>query len=71
MLDFIKNISPTELIIIVVIFILLFGAKAVTSLARTGGETVKEIKKVKREFTKALEDDDSKPSKSQRKGVAK
>lgn len=58
MLDFIKNISPTELIIIVVILIVFFGGKAITSLARTGGKTVKEAKKIKKEFIQSLDDDD-------------
>ena len=61
MFDFIKNISPTELIIIVVILLVLFGAKVMRNLARTSGETVKEVKQIKKGFTRALEDDDSKP----------
>ena len=64
MFDFIKNISPTELLIIVLIFVVLFGGKAIAGrLARTGGETVKEIKKIKKEFTNAI-DDDYKPGKN-------
>lgn len=62
MFNFINNIGPTELIIIVLILIAFFGGKAITILARRGGETVREAKKVKNEFTKALEEDD-KPSK--------
>ena len=59
MFDFIKNISPTELIIVAVILLVLFGGKAIAMrLAKTSGETVKEIKKVKKEFTKAIEDDE-------------
>lgn len=58
MLDMIKNIGPTELLIIVIILIVFFGARATRGLARTSGETVKEIKKVKKEFTKALEGDE-------------
>ena len=48
MFEFIKNISPTELGIIVVILIILFGSKLIIGLARTSGETVKEIKKIKK-----------------------
>lgn len=62
MFDFIKNISSTELILIVIILIVLFGPKLIKALGRTSGETLKEVKKVKKEFTKAIEDDDSKPS---------
>lgn len=58
MFDFIKNISSTELIIIVLILIVLFGGKAIVGLGRTSGETVKELKNIKKEFHKALEDDD-------------
>jgi TatA/E family protein of Tat protein translocase len=66
MFNFIKNISPTELIIIATILILIFGSKAVTKLGRTGGETFKEMKKIKRSFTEAIEDDEP-----QKKGVSK
>ena len=56
MLNFIKNISQTELIIIIVLILLFFfGSKVVRGLAKTGGETVKEIKKVKKTFTEAVE----------------
>lgn len=58
MLDYIKNIGPTEIIVLAVILILIFGAKALTGLARTGGQTVKEIKKMKKEFTSAANEDD-------------
>lgn len=57
MFNFIRNIGTTEIIIIVLILIVLFGAKAMVKLGKTSGETVKELKKVKKEFTDALEDD--------------
>ena len=60
MFDFIKNISSTELIIVLVILIVFFGGKAITGLARTSGETVKEMKNIKKEFTQALGSDDGK-----------
>ena len=50
MFDFIKNIGPTELIVVLLILIVFFGGKAITRLARTGGETINEVKKVKKEF---------------------
>lgn len=56
MFDFIKNISPAELILIVLILVVLFGARAIVKLGKTSGETVKEVKKIKREFTKTLDD---------------
>lgn len=58
MFDFIKNISSTELIIIVLILVVLFGAKVIIGLGKASGETVKEIKNIKKEFTNAIEDDD-------------
>lgn len=60
MFEFLKNIGPTEIIVIAVILVLIFGAKAITGIARTGGQTVKEIKKIKKEFTNAVNEDDSK-----------
>lgn len=63
MFDFIKNISPVELVIVLVILLLLFGTKIMTNLGRATGETVKEIKKVKKSFGDALEDNqEKKPS---------
>lgn len=60
MLDFVKNISSTEIIVIALILVMLFGAKVVTNLARTSGQTLKEAKKVKKSFVESLEDTDQK-----------
>lgn len=60
MFDFIKNISTTELIIIVIILIVLFGGKAMIGFGKTSGETVKELKKIKKEFSDAVNGDDGK-----------
>ena len=57
MFDFIKNISSTELIILVLILVVLFGGKIVTNLAKTSGESVKEMKKIKKEFTETILDE--------------
>jgi TatA/E family protein of Tat protein translocase len=59
MLSFLKNLSPTEIAVIALIVIVLFGAKLVTGLARAGGATLKEMKKIKKNFTEAVEDGDS------------
>ena len=61
MFNFIKNISPLELGAIGLIAVALFGAKIVTNLGKTGGETFREIKKIKKTFTEAVEDDDKSP----------
>lgn len=62
MFEFIKNISPMEMGIIVLILIILFGSRLIIGFARTSGETVKEIKKIKKTFTHAVEGGDSKSS---------
>lgn len=65
MFNFIKDISLTEIIIVVLILVVLFGGKAIASrIARTSGKTVKEAKKIKKEFTDAVEEDDDKPAKN-------
>ena len=64
MFNFIKNISPIEIAVVALLLILLFGARAVVGLGKASGETVKEIKKVKREFVSALEGKNNEPSKS-------
>jgi len=58
MFNFIKNISPTEVLIIALILVVIFGSKIVTGLGRTGGQTLKEIKKIKKSFTEAIEDEE-------------
>lgn len=60
MFNFIKNIGPTEWIIIAVVVVLLFGGKIATKLGRASGETFREIKKVKKSFTDAVSDDNDK-----------
>jgi sec-independent protein translocase protein TatA len=54
MFNFLRNIGPTELIIIGVILIVFFGAKRIAGLGKAGGETVKEFKKIKKEFSGAV-----------------
>lgn len=52
-MNFIKNIGTTEIIIIFLVVLLLFGGKKLNELARGLGESTKEVKKVKDELTKA------------------
>lgn len=56
MFNFIKNIGPTELIIIGVILIVFFGSKRIVELGKSAGETTKEFKKIKKEFGSAVEE---------------
>lgn len=60
MFGFLKNISSTELIILGAIVVLIFGSKFLISLGKTGGETFKEMKKIKKNILEAVEDDEPK-----------
>lgn len=61
--NFISNISPVEIGVIILILVMFFGSRIVTGIAKTSGETVREIKKIKKSFTESLEDDDDKKDK--------
>jgi Sec-independent protein translocase protein TatA len=65
MFNFLKNLSPIEVGIIVLILVILFGATFVTRLAKTSGKSFKEIKKIKQTFTEAVEGDDDTPLKKE------
>jgi len=58
MFNFLKNLSPTELGILIAIIVILFGGKAIMSIARTAGESFREIKKINKNFKEAISDDD-------------
>lgn len=60
MLNFFKNLSPTEIAVIALIIIVFFGSKVVIGLGRAGGSTLREMKKIKRNFTEAIEDEPEK-----------
>lgn len=51
MLAFLKNISPTEWTIIALILVVFLGRSTVIKLGKTGGETLKEIKNIKKSIT--------------------
>lgn len=63
MLDFIKNISPVEWAVLVLILFLLFGRKFLTNLGKASGETVREVKNIKKSFNEAVEGEEEKPKK--------
>lgn len=52
------NLGPTELIIILIIFMLLFGAAKLPKLARSLGESSREFKKG---LAEGAADEESKP----------
>jgi Sec-independent protein translocase protein TatA len=60
MLDVLKDVSPTELILLIAILVILFGSKAIINLGKTGGETIRELKNIKKELTDAIKGDDVK-----------
>ncbi|MEK7497869.1 MAG: twin-arginine translocase TatA/TatE family subunit, partial [Patescibacteria group bacterium] len=51
MLNFFKNIGPTEIVVLVIIVLIFFGSKIAVKFGKASGETVREIKKIKDEFT--------------------
>jgi len=44
------GLGPTELIIIAVIILLIFGAKRLPGIGKTLGETLKEVRNIKKEI---------------------
>lgn len=54
MMQFLRNIGPMEWALIALILIILFGSKVVKALGRTGGETFREIKNIKKSFTEGI-----------------
>lgn len=63
MIEFLKNISPIEWVVILLVLVILFGRGIVTRLGRASGETVKELKNVRKSFTDAVEGEDKKEEK--------
>ena len=47
MFNFLNNIGPTEIIIGVLVIIIFVGSKKMNELAKTAGESAKELKKAK------------------------
>ena len=55
-----SNLGTTEIIIIAVVLLVLFGGKKLPELARGLGQSGKELKKAKAELEKALTDNHKK-----------
>ena len=51
---FLPSLGPTEMVIIFVLVMLLFGAKKIPELARGIGKSLGEFKKAKTDFEKEL-----------------
>lgn len=61
MLGFLQQLGPTELILILVIILLLFGAKKLPEMARSLGRSSKEFKQG---LSEGAQDDDAEGSES-------
>ena len=62
MLAFIGSLGPTEIGIILLIVLLLVGAKRLPELARSLGQGVKEFRKSVKDIGEDADNDDSGPS---------
>lgn len=49
MLGFLRNIGPTELIVLFALIVFFFGSKIAMKIGKSGGETLREMKKLKKE----------------------
>lgn len=56
MFDFLRNLGPTELIVLGVILVVFFGSKKIVELGKTAGETAKELKKAKKELVQTVDE---------------
>jgi len=64
------GLGSAELLIIAVVVLIFFGSKKLNELARGLGESTKEVKKVKKEYEKAVSgkfDDEEKPKTESKK----
>lgn len=66
---FITNLRPWEIALILIVFLLLFGAKRLPELARGIGKSIREFKKATSEaeqtFRTALEEQEKAPTSGQ------
>lgn len=56
-MPFLRDIGVNEILIIGLILFFLFGGKKMSEWARGLGETGKELKKIKKDFTTAINDE--------------
>lgn len=57
-MPFLNNIGSTELVIIGIVLLVLFGGKKLSELARGIGESGRELKKVKKDMLDAYNQDE-------------
>jgi sec-independent protein translocase protein TatA len=53
--------GPTEIVVVLLLVLVLFGAKRLPELARSLGQGVKEFRKSVKEISKDVEENDSGP----------
>ena len=53
-MNLIRNLGFKEILIIVLLLIVFFGSKRISSLAKRAGESTKELKKAKKEYDDAM-----------------
>lgn len=70
-MPFFGSLGTIEWVIIGLVVVLLFGGKKLTELARGLGESGKELKRVKREFKAAVDDDAAPPSEPKKESKEK
>lgn len=68
-LAFLPNVGPTQLLIILVVVLLIFGPKNIPKLARMMGRGLREFKDASSKMTDSiLDDDDDEEEKPRRRG---
>lgn len=65
------GIGTGEIILILVVFLLLFGAKRLPDLAKSLGKSIREFKKAANDIQEELHDVDSKPKNDSTNSPAK
>lgn len=55
-MNIIRNLGFKEILIIVLLLIVFFGSKRISSLAKHAGKSSKELKKTKKEYDEAVEE---------------
>lgn len=63
---FLGGLGTTELILILLVVLLLFGAKKIPDLARGMGRGIREFKDASREIKREIESEPSEPSKARK-----
>ena len=61
MLGFIGGLGPTEIIVVLALLLLLFGAKKLPELARGLGQGIREFRKSVKDISQDVTDSDSGP----------